>query len=92
MLMKTILKILFLLLVILLLTNTVISDRIEFEFNPNKSEIIMHYGSPANPDSVDSIEIDLKSITLLSCIGLIGIVVFARRRIKDNNNDEDIAP
>ena len=91
-LMNTKLKILLLILAVVLLTNTVISDRLIVELNPNDNKIDLHYGSNVTPVSVDSVTIDLKAITLLLCFGLVGVVVFARQRIRSKNNDKNIAP
>ena len=77
---------------IILLSNTVISDRLVVEINPNDNEIDLHYGSHITPVSVDSVIIDLKAITLLLCFGLVGVVAFARQRIRNKNNGKDIAP
>ena len=88
--MNTICKILFLVLVIVLLSNMVISDRLFIEFNPTDSDINLLYSPSIDPTPVDSIKIKLKPIILLLCIGLVGIVVFARQRIGDKNDDKDI--
>jgi hypothetical protein len=90
--MNTTCKILFLAIVIVLLSNTVISDRLVVEINPNENEIDLHYGSYTTPVSADSVIIDLKAITLLLCFGLVGVVAFARQRIRHKNNGKDIAP
>ena len=90
--MNTTLKILLVVIAVILLTNTVISDRLFVELNPNDNEIDLHFGSHITPASVDSVIIDLKAITLLLCIGLVGVVVFARQRIRNKNNDKDISP
>ena len=87
--MKPALKVLILLIVVLLITNIVISDKLDFEFNSTNSDIIMHIGSPTNPDSDVPIEIDLKLIALLFCVGIIGITVFARRRTSEITYDDD---
>jgi len=86
-LMNTTLKILLLVIVVVLLTNTVISDRLFVELNPDDNGIDLHYGSYVTPVSADSVIIDLKAITLLLCIGLVGVVVFARQRIRNKNNE-----
>ncbi|MDX2511088.1 MAG: hypothetical protein QNK25_03480 [Desulfobacterales bacterium] len=83
---------LIILILLLFLGSPVISDRLGVEYNADDSEINLYYDLPAKPDLVYSIVIDLKVITLLSCIGLIGIVAFSRKRIRSKNNDEDIAP
>ena len=90
--MNTTCKILFLVIMIILLSNTVISDRLVVEINPNDNEIDLHYGSDITPVSVDSVIIDLKAITLLLCIGLVGVVVFNRQHTRNKNNGKDIAP
>jgi len=77
------------------MTNTVISDRLVFEFNPNNNHINVYYTSPSKPESVEPIEpiiLDFKLIALLICTGLIGIVAFGRKQIQSNNDDEDISP
>jgi hypothetical protein len=76
--------------VVFLFSNTVISDRLFVEFNPNNTDINLRYGSSVNPTSADSIKINLKPIILLLCIGLVGIVVVGRQRIGDKDNDKDI--
>ena len=76
--------------VVVLFSNTVISDRLFVEFNPNNTDINLLYGSSVNPTSADSIKINLKPIILLLCIGLVGIVVVGRQRIGDKDNDKDI--
>ena len=83
-------KILFLMVVVTLISNTVISDRLFIEFNPNDSDINLLYSPSINPTSADSIKINLKPIILLLCIGLVGIVVFARQRIEEKNDDKDL--
>jgi len=90
--MNTKLKIIIVIITIVLLTNTVISDRLFVELNTNDHEIGLHYGSYTKPVSADSVIIDLRAITLLLCIGLVGVVVFARQRIRKNSNGEDITP
>ena len=88
--MKTTYKILLLIIVIVLFSNTVISDRLSVEFNPNNTDINLFYGPSINPTSVDSININLKPIILLLCIGLVGVVVFGRQRIRNKDDDKDI--
>jgi hypothetical protein len=88
--MDTTFKILFLVLVIVLISNMVISDRLFIEFNPNDSEINLLYNPSIELTSADSTKINLKPIILLLCIGLVGIVVFGRQRIGDKNDDKDI--
>ena len=88
--MKTTYKILLLIIVIFLFSNTVISDRLSVEFNPNNTDINLFYGPSINPTSVDSININLKPIILLLCIGLVGVVVFGRQRIRNKDDDKDI--
>ncbi len=83
---------LIILMLLLFLGGPVISDRLVVQFNANDSDINLYYTPPAKPDSVYPIVINLKSITLLFCIGVIGIVAFSRKRIRNKNNDEDIAP
>jgi len=90
--MKPVIKMLLLALIVLLLANTVISDRLEFEYSPNNSNIIVHFGSPENIDSIDHIEMDLNLIVLLFGIGFIGLASLSRRRIGDKNNEKDITP
>ena len=90
--MKSAIKLLFLLLVFLLLANTVISDKIESGIYPRQSEMEVQIGDPASPASVDYIEMDLKLITLLFCIGCIGIAFFARRRIGEKKDEKDVSP
>ena len=90
--MNTALKILLLVMAVVLLSNTVISDRLVVELNPNDYEIDLHYGSYITPSFVDSVIIDLKAITLLLCLGLVGVVVFARRHIRNKEYDKEIAP
>jgi len=85
--MKSALKILILLLIVVLITGTVTSDKLDFEYDSNDSEIIVHFGSIADPDSIESIEIELMTIVVLFSIGLIGIVSFAR--VKKRENDDD---
>jgi len=87
---KTTYKILLLIIVIVLFSNTVISDRLSVEFNPNNTDINLFYGPSINPTSVDSININLKPIILLLCIGLVGVVVFGRQRIRNKDDDKDI--
>ena len=88
--MNTTFKILFLVLVIVLISNMVISDRLFIEFKPNDSDINLLYSPSIYPTPVDSIKIKLKPIILLLCIGLVGIVVFGRQRIGDKKDDKDI--
>ena len=88
--MKTTHKIFFLIVVIVLFSNTVISDLLFVEFNPNNTDINLFYGPSINPTSADSIRINLKPIILLLCIGLVGIVVFGRQRIGKKDDDKDI--
>lgn len=80
--MNTTLKILLFVIAVVLLSNTVISDRLVVELNPNDYEIDLHYGSYISPSFVDSVLLDLKAITFLLCLGLVGVVVFARRHIR----------
>ena len=87
--MNTTRKILFLMVIVILVSNTVISDRLFIEFNPNDSDLNLLYSRSINPTSVDSIKINLKPIIFLLCIGLVGIVVFGRQRIGDKNDDKD---
>jgi len=89
-LLKTKHKILFLIVVIFLFSNTVISSRLFVEFNPNNTDINLFYSPSINPTSTDSIRINLKPIILLLCIGLVGIVVFGRQRIGNKDDDKDI--
>ena len=84
--MKPILKIIFPLLIILLITNTVTSDKLEFGFDPNSSDIIVNFSLPQNRESI---KIDLRSIALLFCTGVIGLAVFSRRRARSDSDDED---
>lgn len=88
--MNTTFKILFLVLLIVLISNMVISDRLFIEFNPNDSDINFFYSPSIDPTSADSININLKPIIFLICFGLVGIVVFARQRIGDKKDDKDI--
>ena len=88
--MKTTHKILFVIIAIVLFSNTVISDRLSVEFNPNNTDINLFYGPSINPTSTDSININLKPIILLLCIGLVGVVVFGRQRIRNKDDDKDI--
>lgn len=88
--MNTRFKILFLVLLIVLISNMVISDRLFIEFNPNDSDINFFYSPSIDPTSADSIKINLKPIIFLLCFGLVGIVVFARQRIGDKKDDKDI--
>ena len=88
--MNTTFKILFLVLVIVLISNMVSSDRLFIEFKPNDSDINLLYSPSIYSTPVDSIKIKLKPIILLLCIGLVGIVVFGRQRIGDKNDDKDI--
>ena len=88
--MNTTFKILFLVLVIVLISNMVISDRLFIEFNPTDSDINLLYSPSIDPTSADSIKINLKPIIFLLCIGLVGIVVFGRQRIGNKNDDKDI--
>lgn len=90
--MKSVLKILFLLIFILFTANVVISDRLLLEFNPSNNDLNVHYAFPANSDSVDTIIIDLKLTALLLCIGLIGIIAVDRKRFRSNNDVEDVSP
>lgn len=87
--MKTTHKILFVIIAIVLFSNTVISDRLSVEFNPNNTDINLFYGPSINPTSTDSININLKPIILLLCIGLVGVVVFGRQRIRNKDDDKD---
>ena len=84
---KLAIKMLLLALIVLLSANTVISDRVGFEYSPNNSDIIVHFGSPENPDSIDHVEMDLKLVVLLFGIGLIGLVSLTRTRIGYKNNE-----
>lgn len=88
--MNTTFKILFLVLVVVLISNMVISDRLFIEFNPNDSDINFFYSPSIDPTSADSIKINLKPIIFLLCFGLVGIVIFARRRIGGKKDDKDI--
>ena len=90
--MKTAIKILLLALIVLLFANTVISDRLEFEYSPNNSDIIVHFGTSEDPDSIDHVIMDLKLILLLFSIGFIGLTSLTRRRIGDKNNEKNITP
>lgn len=83
--MKTFIKILFPLLIVLLIATTVTSDRLEFEFDPNSVDIIIQFAFPQNSESI---EIDIRLIALLFCTGVIGLAVFARRRIRYDNDDD----
>lgn len=87
--MKTTHKILFVIIAIVLFSNTVISDRLSVEFNANNTDINLFYGPSINPTSTDSININLKPIILLLCIGLVGVVVFGRQRIRNKDDDKD---
>jgi len=80
------------LILLFFLGTPVISDRLGIEINANDSDISLYYSLPAKPDLVYSMVIDLKLITFFFCMGLIGIVVFSRKRIRNKDNDEDIAP
>jgi hypothetical protein len=75
--------------VVILFSNTVISDRLFLEFNSNNTEIKLNYDPSLTPNSADSVKINLKPIILLLCVGLVGVVVFARQRITDKDNDKD---
>lgn len=89
-LMNTTRKIFFLVVAVILVSNTVISDRLYFKFNPNDSGTNLLYSPSIDPTSADSIKINLKPIILLLCIGLVGIVVFARQQIGNKKDDKDI--
>ena len=88
--MNTTRKILFLMVIVVLVSNTVSSNRLFIEFNPNDSDINLLYSPPISPTSADSIKINLKPIIFLLCIGLVGVVVFGRPRIGNKNDDKDI--
>lgn len=88
--MKTTHKILFLMVVVILFSNTVISDRLYLEFDSNMTEINLLYNPSINSASADSVKINLKPIILLLCVGLVGVVVFGRQRITGKDNDKDI--
>jgi len=76
--------------VVILFSNTVISDRLFLEFDSNSTEINLLYNPSINSTSADSIKINLKPIILLLCVGLVGVVVFGRQRIAGKDNDKDI--
>ena len=90
--MKLVIKMLLLALIVLLSANTVISDRVEFEYSPNNSDIIVHFGSPENSDAIDHVEMHLNLIVFLFVIGFIGLASLTRRRIGDKKNEKDITP
>ena len=92
MIMKKALRVLLVIIVVVFIANTVSSDRYAFDFHLDNSNIIVSYIYNTNSETVDHIEIDLKMITLLLCIGLIGVVAFTRKRVMDESHDEDIAP
>ena len=79
-----------LLLVLLLIGNTVIPNRLVVEFNPISTEIVSHNDRPADLDRADAVVINVKSIVFLLFVGFIGIAVFPRKRTGDKNNEKDI--
>jgi hypothetical protein len=76
--------------VVVLISNTVISDRLFLEIKSKNTDINLINSPSINSTSEDSIKINLKPIILLVCVGLVGIVVFGRQRIADKENDKDI--
>ena len=81
-----------LLVVLLLLGNTVIPDRLVLEFKPVGAEIVSHSDYPADLENTNAVVINLKSIVLLFCVGLVGIAVFSRKRTGDIKNEKNITP
>ena len=79
-----------LILVLLLIGNTVIPDRLVLEFSPISTEIVSYADHAADLESANAVVINLKSIVLLFCVGFVGIAVFSRKRTGDKNNEKDI--
>ena len=92
MIIKKALGVLLVIIVVVFVANTVSSDRYAFDFHLDNSNIIVSYIYNTKSETVEHIEIDLKMIALLFCIGLIGVVVFTRKRAMDESHEKDIAP
>jgi hypothetical protein len=79
-----------LIIVLLLIGNTVIPDRLVLEFNPVSTEIVSYGDQAGDMGSANAVVISLKSVALLFCVGFVGIAVFSRKRTGDKNNEKDI--
>jgi len=90
--MKPLHIVLFALIVLLLLGNTVIPDRLSIGNNPISGEIFSQGDDLTATVHAKPVTIDIKLVTLLLCVGVIGIAVLSRRRLGDKDHDKDITP
>ncbi len=78
--MKPTLSALFVLILVLLIGDPVISDRLVFDNSHGSSSVPTQLSYLEHIDITNPIEIELISIVLLLCIGFVGIISVSRKR------------
>jgi len=90
--MKPALSALFVLILVLLIGDPVISDRLVFDSSNGSISVPTDLSYLEHADITDHIEIELISIVLLFCIGFVGIISVSRQRFGSRYDDKDRTP